>query len=227
MHEKHSEIIIGADKLATLALLKNKDGLSRQNFVEFCTAIRHDVSLMTRKSFEQDTTKVHFISYGRILRRRADGEIEVLLYKRPDQNNGESRLAGLWSCGIGGHIELADIVYNEKSVINLHESFMLGAQRELEEEVKFSLNGETIAPSTHPHLFTQEDVGFLIEWTNVGLTHLGVITDTYVLDENIKPVSGEDQLENVSFVPRVIAASGMYNYEGWSEILIKDLSDMV
>lgn len=221
-YEKQLESIIGIDKLVALQHLRNKDGLSIQSISEFCHAVRWNTIIAPRKTLENNPNVLHLISYGQVVRANPLGGDDLLIYKRPDNNNGEVKLTGKWSCGIGGHNEIADVAFTNKSVIKLEESLVEAARREASEEIKYSLHGQAVSPETHPELFEITAIGFIVEWDPVGLTHLGVVTRTRLLNPEIQVVSGEDQLEEVQF-RSLITAEEVAKFEGWSQILLKSL----
>lgn len=212
---KKPESIIGIDKLTALQHLVVKDGLSRQNIMLFLEEVQHRYSMQPRSIFEDDQTKVHLINYDIIT--NEDGE--VLTYKRPDANNGETLLTGKRSAGIGGHVEGVDAAFNDKRELDLYTTVIHAGQREVDEEVKWALDdgAEPKALSSFGTFFTVQPVGFLIEWDQVGLVHLGVVHE-YMVSNRLKVVSGEDQLEDVKFEkPGEIDSTA---FEGWSKILL-------
>lgn len=103
---------------------------------------------------------------------------EVFAYRRAgkDGNYSESRLAGKWSCGLGGHIDKAD---SENPI----EGAMM---RELQEEVSM------------PEYPTPRIVGYLNVSGGVNAVHFGVVA----IAETTHPVSkGDDEMEHGRFYP--------------------------
>ncbi|MGH8477920.1 MAG: hypothetical protein ACRER2_19510 [Methylococcales bacterium] len=86
----------------------------------------------------------------------------LLRYTRAS-SGGEDRLHGRMSIGLGGHIDLSDIV-SDKDCVDLSATFFKAAQRELEEEV-----GEA-------DLIRADWIGVLVDQeTQVGRVHIGVV----------------------------------------------------
>lgn len=223
-YEKQAETIIGVDKLAALRQLTNKAGFSAQPFPPFAEAVRWNLIEAPRKTLEGMTSVLHFITYTLL---RLKGTSKVLAYQRPSQNNGEVKLSGKWSIGLGGHIEGLDVVRSEKSVTQLVRTFRNAALREVHEEVILVKNGEQRRlldyvegdGGDREEFYRIEDLGFIVDWDDVGLTHIAVVT-VIDIDADVDVISGEDQLENVQFIDLLdTAALRDRPFENWSNIL--------
>jgi predicted NUDIX family phosphoesterase len=90
-----------------------------------------------RAALEPNGNYRQLLPYTVVRRRDSDGEMRYLAYERT-QRVGEQRLAGKVSIGFGGHIDGADVVYDDggKSIINLSATIMDSAIRERREELK-------------------------------------------------------------------------------------------
>lgn len=111
------------------------------------------IKWIERKDAETDTEYKQIIPY--VIIQKADGKIAC--YER---HGSEKRLAGLYSCGFGGHIEENDIGNN------FTETLQNGMLRELKEEIA-NFEKESIE---------LEYLGIINEVeSNVGLVHLGCV----------------------------------------------------
>ena len=118
------------------------------NFIE-----ESKIKWIERKDAETDYNYKQIIPY--VIIQKSDGKIAC--YQR---HGSEKRLAGLYSCGFGGHIEESDIGKN------FYETLQKGMIRELSEEIS-NFNTKFI------------DLNYLgiineVE-SNVGLVHLGCV----------------------------------------------------
>lgn len=230
-YEKQAEAIIGMNKLRALELLRVKDGISVQDFEAFCREARWDLVIKPRKMFEQDEANFHFIPYIAV-RKRQTGE--VLVYKRPDQNNGEVQLTGRHSIGLGGHVDFLDIQASDRGVIQLARTLLVSAIREVDEEVKFMVPDRVGSKgfarrallAHSPKLFAVQQVGFLSDWDKVGLRHLAALM-VVEIDDDVTVESNEDQLERLRFVqPADLIdqhVKGEITLENWSLLFAEHL----
>lgn len=92
-----------------------------------------------------------------------EGKVRFFTYQR-GKGVGESRLAGNFSIGIGGHVDLED-AQSKNSVIDVLGTINNAMAREIEEEVKFSDGiGNEVKPQLKPVFFgvindTRDPVG--------------------------------------------------------------------
>src|SRR5699024_5523580 len=123
-----------------------------------------DFEVKRRGDMEEDPGYKQLISYCIIT-----NSDETLVYKRLE-GGGESRLHGLLSIGVGGHMN--DI----EDVTDIKEKMMINAARELEEEVGI----------TEDKLKSFEIVGLINDDTNeVGQVHIGLVFKVEVNKEDI------------------------------------------
>lgn len=136
------------------ALLANdihENGIITTNCNHITACIRENAVFLPRPEAETSLTHKQIISY--VIIRRGD---EIFSTRRLGKG-GESRLHGLISLGIGGHINPVD----EDGDILEH-----GMRRELEEEVAISTEPLSLIP-----------VGFINDDSNeVGRVHLGLLS---------------------------------------------------
>lgn len=128
----------------------------------------------------------------------------VFCYKRT-KKGGEKRLHDLRSVGVGGHINPID-----GQACN-GETFWNGLERELAEEVGLTND------------YTQNILGLLYDNTNeVGLVHLGIITEILVGDK--AELSFKDQaLSEGDFEEAKTLKKYVDEFENWSKLVINNV----
>ncbi len=168
-------------------------------FVEHCSAA--GFKFIDRSSAEQNTSYKQIIPY--IILQTKDLK-KTAIYNR--QGN-EHRLYGLWSIGIGGHINPVDMEVQNTS---FEQILIAGMKRELKEELCQSSKDD-------PPKFSgviSEDI------TDVGKVHLGAVFRILTSSpEKFSPGSELFQFtwEKTKSLPR-------FNMELWSELALELIS---
>lgn len=159
---------------------------------------------MRRGDAEVDPNFKQPIGYAVI--RNLDGDI--FLYQRGSkrQEFHESRLAGKWACGIGGHIEAED----EETGDILTDSLL----RELEEEV--TLDG---------NILSVEPIGYINSLKDeVSEVHIGIL---YVITTDAQMITGSEEVVNEKFYPlsqiQDIIDDPEKEVEEWTRIVINHI----
>lgn len=132
-----------------------------------------------REALEKDPTYRQLLPYVIVRQTGADGVVRYLPYRRTDKI-GESKLAGNVSVGYGGHIDMADIVLTDKSVVQLKETLLSAALRELVEELDITINQMSLSDSDKRSMlhvqFAEFAEHFILDDSNaVGRVHVGII----------------------------------------------------
>lgn len=144
------------------------------------------------------------------------GENKFFTYRRT-KKVGESRLAGNCSIGFGGHIDLADVVFDkETSVIDLETTITDASLRELNEEVQISdtLHDLVVNENLEPTKF-----GLLNDTSDhVGSLHLGIVNIYEVSEDDIQGVA-EDELEFMGAL--TIEEILENNPESWTRLIVE------
>jgi Predicted phosphoesterase (MutT family) len=127
---------------------------------------------------------------------------KILRYRR-GKGGGESRLHGLYSVGIGGHISEED-----------HQGFSSdpyreGMKRELMEELGIEITREVAVALIND------------DSTDVGSVHLGVVHIMHVPDESV--ASGDSGILAPEFVSVSEAVKDLSIYESWSRFSLEQL----
>ncbi len=138
---------------------------------------------------------------------------ELFSYKRSvkDENYTEKRLRGMWSCGLGGHVDLEDNKKEEDPIIS-------SAKRELTEEVL--INGE---------LLELKEIGYInddsqaVERVHFGIVFLARIKGIVVKNDNeimeMKMKKKEKLLD--------LLRDDDYQIEKWSRIIIENIDNIL
>jgi predicted NUDIX family phosphoesterase len=144
------------------------------------------------KRYKQLIPYVLLVSNGRILR-----------YRR-GKGGQETRLHGLYSVGVGGHISDED-----HGLFSTHAGYQDGMRRELMEEVAVC---ETNAPAV---AVINDDS------TEVGQVHFGVVHVMRVANEAV--AGRRSGIVAPEFVPAAEAVSQASEYESWSRFCLEKL----
>lgn len=145
---------------------------------------------------------------------------------------GETRLAGNYSIGAGGHIDVADMIFNEDSVVDLKQTILRSMLRELIEEFIF-LDGERqVPPEELVNAISFVPAGFIRDDTNtVGQVHLGVVNVVYVPHEwtvQVRPPKEGEEAEHLDAgggTAAYILSRGQ-KFENWSQILLEEFAQV-
>lgn len=165
------------------------------------TVILENYTYTRRGDAETDFTMKQPISYAVI--RNTEGKI--FAYQRGDKRTEahETRLAGKWACGIGGHIEKED----ETGDI-LADSLI----RELEEEI--TLHGQILSVDPIGYINSEKD--------EVSKVHIGVL---YVITTDSLTATGSEEVVNEGFYTPDELHEMMKNpdtvWEEWTKIALK------
>ena len=128
---------------------------------------------------------------------------KLLRYQR-GKKGGETRLHGLYSVGIGGHISDEDSGLFS-SAAGYHE----GMRRELMEEVD-------VAETNDAAVAVIND-----DSTDVGQVHFGVVHILYVPDENV--ATRRSGINAPEFIPIAEAVKDAAGYESWSKSCLESM----
>lgn len=164
--------------------------------------ILENFSYTRRGDAEVDFTLKQPISYAVI--RNTEGKI--FAYQRGSKRSEfhETRLAGKWACGIGGHIEAED----EETGDILADSL----RRELEEEI-----------TLHGNILSIEPIGYInSEKDEVSKVHIGVL---YIITTDSKTAEGSEEVVNEGFYTpeelREMMANPDTIWEEWTKIALR------
>jgi predicted NUDIX family phosphoesterase len=161
-----------------------------------------NILYLNRSEAEQDKRYKQLIPYVLIL-----CNDRILRYRR-GKGGQETRLHGLYSVGIGGHISEEDHGLFSKA-LGYHE----GMRRELMEEVAIEEMNEAA-------------VGLINDdSTEVGYVHFGVVHVMHVTDEAI--VGRRSGIVAPEFIPIAEAMKEPSSYESWSRFCLENLDSLL
>ena len=161
-----------------------------------------NVLYINRSEAEQDRRYKQLIPYALILH----GD-RILRYRR-GKGGQETRLHGLYSVGVGGHISEEDTGLFTKGS-GYHEAM----RRELMEEVAIDVTKEMAVAVIND------------DSTDVGYVHLGIVHVVYVADEAI--ANGRSGIVGAEFVPISEAVKNPGAYESWSSFCLENLDALL
>jgi predicted NUDIX family phosphoesterase len=155
---------------------------------------------LNRSDAEQDKRYKQLIPYVLLICKN-----KILRYRR-GKGGQETRLHGLYSVGVGGHISEEDHQLPGLFSNNLYQE---GMRRELKEEVALdAVNGPAVAAIND-------------DSTEVGQVHFGVVHVVCVPDEN---VAGRCiGIASPEFIPIADAVKDPSGYESWSRFCLEHL----
>jgi len=161
---------------------------------------------LVRAHVERDPSVKQWIPY--VILRRTDGA--VACYPR---QGTEARLHGLWSVGIGGHVNTADHIGG--GPWDWRAALISGLKREIEEEAP----GVTVDDLPHCLGVINEDA------TSVGSVHIGLVCEVPVADSH--PVGIGEELRGMVWENPLALASGRTGkrLELWSELALRLLAE--
>jgi predicted NUDIX family phosphoesterase len=164
-----------------------------------------NVTYINRSEAEQDRRYKQLIPYALII----CGD-KILRYRR-GKGGGETRLHGLYSVGVGGHISEEDqgLFEHARASIGYHEAM----RRELMEEVDVEVTKETAVAVIND------------DSTDVGYVHLGIVHIVQVPDETV--ASGRIGMVGAEFIPISEAGKNLDTYESWSRFCLENLDGLL
>jgi predicted NUDIX family phosphoesterase len=153
---------------------------------------------LNRTEAEQDNNYKQLIPYVLVI-----CNDKILRYRR-GRGGQETRLHGLYSVGIGGHISEEDHGLFSHAV-----GYQEGMRRELMEEVAVDEVNESVVAVIND------------DSTEVGYVHFGVVHVMRVANENI--AGRRSGILGPEFVPLGEAAKDLSSYESWSRFCLEHL----
>jgi predicted NUDIX family phosphoesterase len=175
--------------------------LDAQKYLPVLTASAHLVYL-NRGDAEQDKRFKQLIPYVLLL----CGD-KILRYRR-GKGGQETRLHGLYSVGIGGHISEED-----HGLFSQDRGYQEGMRRELMEEVAVDAGREPAVAAIND------------DSTEVGQVHFGVVHIVRVAGESV--AGGRSGIVNPEFIPLADALKDPAGYESWSRFCLENLDRLL
>ena len=174
-------------------------------YLPVVTSAAH-VLYLNRSAAEQDKRYKQLIPYVLIL-----CQDKILRYRR-GRGGQETRLHGLYSVGIGGHISEED-----HGLFSRAQGYQEGMWRELKEEVNLDGANDQIREAAVAVINDDS--------TEVGSVHFGVVHILRVASEDI---AGQrcDGIVAPEFVPVAEALQDPAGYESWSRLCLENLNQL-
>jgi len=157
-----------------------------------------ELTYLNRSDAEQDKNFKQLIPYVLVI---CNGRI--LRYRR-GKGGQETRLHGLYSVGIGGHISEED-----HTLFSENRGYWEGMRREIMEEVAVEEVKESVVAVIND------------DSTEVGYVHFGVVHVMHVADEEV--VGRRSGILAPEFVPFAEATKDLSAYESWSRLCLENL----
>ncbi len=178
--------------------------LEVEKFLTVVTA-QANVTYINRSEAEQDRRYKQLIPYALII----CGD-KILRYRR-GKGGQETRLHGLYSVGVGGHIAEEDhgLFEHARASIGYHEAM----RRELMEEVSIEVTKETAVAVIND------------DSTDVGYVHLGIVHIVQVANETLTGRS--HGIVGAEFVSMGDAVKNLDAYESWSRFCMEHLDELL
>ncbi|MGD1086395.1 MAG: NUDIX domain-containing protein [Verrucomicrobiota bacterium] len=171
--------------------------LEVEKYLPVVTSARQ-LRYLNRSDADQNRLYKQLIPYVLLIRND-----KILRYRR-GKGGQETRLHGLYSVGIGGHISEED-----HGLFSSDRGYQASMRRELLEEVGID------AEHAPPVAMINDDS------TEVGYVHLGVVHVVRVSDENA--AGGRSGIVGPEFVPIAEAVRDLSGYESWSRFCLENL----
>lgn len=218
---KHPQSILAIDTKFLTDKLETKDGVNMgKNLIQnFFNGANEHLCIRRRQELESNENYLQILPYAVIAKSNSEDmrNLRISAYYRP-VSGGESRLHGNLSIGYGGHIDLADVLFDDKSVIDFSNTVRQAMYRELREEVGFDSSSITHDVSIY---------GFITDKSNsVGRVHLGIV-HLIIVPEDWQPnvsVSEVDLAgEFTSAELRDKHESGEVVMESWSKLVVDSI----
>ena len=157
-----------------------------------------NLTYLNRSEAEHDRRFKQLIPYVLVI---CDGRL--LRYQR-GKGGQETRLRGLWSVGIGGHISEED-----HSLFTKDFGYVEGMRREVREEVEVEEVSESAVAVIND------------DSTDVGYVHFGVVHVMQVANENV--AGRRSGIASPEFIAIADAVKEASNYESWSRFCLENL----
>ena len=175
--------------------------LEVEKYLPVLTSSSHLVYL-NRSEAEQDKRFKQLIPYVLLI----CGD-KILRYRR-GKGGQETRLHGLYSVGIGGHISEED-----HGLFSHDRGYQEGMRRELMEEV-------AVDAGNQPAVAAIND-----DSTEVGQVHFGVVHIVRVSEESV--AGGRIGIVGPEFIPMAAATKEPAGYESWSRFCLENLDRLL
>lgn len=226
--KKHPQFILAATKLffdAFKAKQESQSSIFEYNYTELLEDIQSHLIIGERHSLELNSDYRQILPYVIVRENDGSGVTKYVTYRRTSKV-GEQRLAGNVSIGFGGHIDLSDIVYDNKSVISLSATIQSAAMREYAEELELIDSSVVETENTTEYYKGDFIIGELLildDSNSVGKVHAGFIM-IVDLPLNCKMTTVEEELESLPSMTAQELLSSDLPLENWTKIYLEHVT---
>lgn len=205
MAKKPQELILAVDRAGLDPTLDSNGFHALSNTGPVATLESAGLWIGPRQALENNKNYLQIIPYIVL----TDGS-KIAYYTRGESGN-EARLHGLVSIGLGGHVDLEDVVLDGND-LDLVETIYKAAKREVFEEVGLQ------------EFSRQTWIGLLFDnSSDVGRVHIGVVGIWYV--ERFESMVIEDTIRTLTTAPLDSLLNELPHMETWSSYLLTWLSE--
>lgn len=227
---KHGEHILAFrnDALVSLGLKEGFNPISKSKWDVISMQLNGATEIRRRKELESDLSMKQMLPYLLFYRIDAEGTVRYFTYQR-GKGIGEDRLLGNASIGVGGHVEVEDLV-TVNSILDINLVLQRNALRETLEELKIfrvdldEEDYETFEDSIAARIADHgQAIGLLFDHSNdVGQYHLGIV---YAIDlgENLYAEIKEKELKFLGWNTHTELTQLPVTFESWSKLVIDNL----
>lgn len=226
---KKSEACIGVDVIPMLKQLNVVGDVSEQDVALALHEIiaTGNYSIKPRFKLEASTTELHFIPYIQVV---SEDGASRMAYQRPARDDGEKRLDGKFSIGLGGHPESkaftfpADILDLSSSLINAAvDEFTQEIRVEQPCEPKPETDGWDSRDITNDVCASIKPIGFIYDPSDdVGLTHVAVLFEVVAPNDAFFKANSPTEVRNPEWRDTLdIIRETNDGLENWSRLWIK------
>lgn len=201
------------------------NGLNVYPTIRFLMEAQSHLVIAERQALEANDTYRQLLPYVVVKYAGDDGVARYATYKRSNAT-GETKLHNKFSCGYGGHIDLADISFAREgkhaSVVDLDHTIRMSAAREVfKEELKAKDPSQQIElMSAIPNYCNK----FIVSDRGVDQVHLAIIMEVH-LPMSLPVVPAEVQLEDAGILTaeEILALEGVDGgeVESWTKLYLQ------
>lgn len=215
---KKPQFILAADASYFANNDNFRTGITLYPMARFLVEVQDSLCIREREWLETNPKFRQLIPYT-VITTELHGNKLFWPYQRM-QTVGEQRLAGKVSVGFGGHIDLASVVYDKDSVLDLQQTLRHSCDREIEEEVRAigEYDPSTLA-SKHPSLVTwaqpEFENLFILHHEDVHAVHAGIVMSLAVPSQ-MRLECAEAELQMLMPMTAKELLGGDYELELWT-----------
>lgn len=184
--------------------------------------LRYFTVIAPRCYLEEEPYFVQYLPYI-VISKMVDGQKKYFTYQRT-KLVGEERLAGNISIGIGGHVELTDIVLDQQeNNVRIEDTISRCISREVAEEISFQMDAHNESKEAYFQ-------GFIMDNTDeVGKVHLGMVFEIFLQDSNVEASCVEEELNTLGFntLEEIVGYCEENNVkaENWTKLYLKSQAE--